>query len=151
MKKTLALFLLLLISLPTFALDNGQVMYAGGTITTLKEGVLGKLDTTSQSVLGFESADGKLVIPYATIDSFEYSKRVAHHLGVLPAIAVGLVKQRQHRHFFRISYHEGNNPPQVVILQVPKQMPATLLAILQARAPQGCKPKAFVKCGVQPS
>ena len=151
MKTFPVLLLLLFVSFHAHAVENGQVMYVGGTVTSLKEESLGKLDTTSQSAITFESSGTKILIPYAVIDSFEYSKPVAHHLGVLPAIAVGLVKQRRHRHYLRIAYHEDDNSKQVVIFEVPKDMPRALLAILQVRAPQGCKPQAYAKCGIQPS
>jgi hypothetical protein len=113
----------------------------------LKQGVFGRLDTTSPSALTFESPGNTLAIPYVAIDSFEYSKKAAHRLGVLPAIAVGLFKQRQHKYFFRISYHEGDNPPQVAILEVARNKPNALLA--QTRAPQGCKPQAYAQCGMR--
>jgi hypothetical protein len=78
-------------------------------------------------------------IPYASIDSYEYSKDVTRHLGVLPAIAVGLVKMRRHSHYFRISYRtENGGPAQIVVLEVPKDMPRTLRAILETRAPGTC-------------
>jgi hypothetical protein len=149
MKRILWLFLLLLTPLTSPAVEGGQVMYVGGTVVTLKEGVSGKLDTSSQTVLNFDYSGGKLVIPFEMIDSYEYSQRVARHLGVLPAIAVGLVKRRQRRHFFSISYHDESKAPQVAIFEVSKEMPHTLLAILQVRAPQGCKPQTNAKCGVR--
>lgn len=102
---------------------------------------MGKLDTTSQTALNFESPGGKLVIPFEEIDSYEYSQQVARHLGVLPAIAVGLVKRRQRRHFFRITYHDDSKTQQVAIFEVSKETPRSLLAVLQGRAPEGCKPQ----------
>ena len=47
MKKIVALFLLSLTPLATPAVDDGQVMYVGGTAVALKEGVSSKLDATS--------------------------------------------------------------------------------------------------------
>ena len=149
MKRSLGWFLLLLMPLATSAVEGGQVMYVGGTVGALTGGVSGRLDASSQSVLNFEYSGGKLAIPFEMIDSYEYSQRVARHLGVLPAIAVGLVKRRQRRHFFRISYHDDSKTSQVVIFEVSKEMPRTLLAILQERAPQGCKPPTSAKCAVQ--
>jgi hypothetical protein len=149
MKKIVALFLLSLTPLATPAVDDGQVMYVGGTVVALKEGVSGKLDTTAPRVLSFDYSGGKLIIPFEMIDSFEYSRQVARHLGLLPAIAVGLVKHRQRRHFFRISYHDESKAPQVAIFEVSKEMPHVLLAILQVRAPQGCKPQMNARCSVQ--
>jgi hypothetical protein len=61
-------------------------------------------------------------------------------LGVLPAIAVRLFKVRQRRHFFSFSYRDSNNVVQVAVFEVPKQMPRTLEAVLQTRAPRSRKP-----------
>jgi len=150
MKSLATLCLVLLFARPLLAVDDGDVSYVGGTVENLKEGSPGKLDITSQTELVFVSSSVKLVIPYASIDSYDHSQQVAHHLGVLPAIAVSLVKKRQRQHFLRIAYHDEIKTPQVAIFEVPKQMPLTLLAILQQRAPQGCKPQPYSKCRAVP-
>jgi hypothetical protein len=146
MKKLAAICLLLVMAVPLGAVEDGQVMYTGGTVPALQAGVLGRLDTTSETALSFEYAGSKLAIPYAKIDSYKYYEQVARHLGVLPAIAVGLMKRRQQRHFFQISYHDESNLSQVAVFEVSKQMPQTLSAVLLARAPQGCKPSNISKC-----
>jgi hypothetical protein len=135
MKKLVIICLLLALAFPMAAVEDGQVMYAGGTAPALRAGVVGHLDTTSETALGFEGPGTKLLIPYADIQSFEYSTEVTRHLGVLPAIGIGLVKMRRHRHYFRISYRGSDNVPQVAVFEVPKQMPRTLQAVLEARAP----------------
>jgi len=142
------LCLLLIFSLPALAVDDGNVMYVGGTAASIKDGTVGKLDLKSQTDLTFESSAGRLAIPFAKIDFYEHSEEVAHHLGVLPAIAVGLLKIRQKKHFLRIAYRDEDNDSQVAVFEVPKKMPRTLLAILQQRAPQGCKPAAYERCRV---
>ena len=142
MKKLMIFCLLLALALPIAAVEDDQVMYAGGTAPVLRVGLVGRLDTTSEQSLTFKSSGTELQIPYADIQSFEYSKEVTRHLGVLPAIGVGLVKMRRHRHYFRISYRGTDNVSQVAVFEVPKHMPRTLRAVLQARAPQGCKPCA---------
>ena len=146
MKGLVGLCLLLVLPMATIAVEDGQVMYAGGTIASLKEGALGRLVTTSPNALTFELAGSQLVIPFAKIDSYEYSQRVARHLGVLPGIAAGLVRHRQRKHFLRIVYKEEDNTEQVAIFEIPKEMPRTLLAILQARAPWGCQASTAAKC-----
>lgn len=147
-KRLTILFLALVLCWPVFGAD-GAVSYVGGTVQKLTEGSVGKLDTSSQTELIFVSPAGRFAIPYASIDSYEHSQEVAHHLGVLPAIAVGLVKKRQKKHFLRVDYHDESKTPQVVVLEVPKKMPRTLLAILQERAPQGCRPQPNARCSVQ--
>lgn len=146
MKKLVAICLLLAISVPAGAVEDGQVRYAGGTVPALQTGVLGRFDTTSETMLSFVYANNNLAIPYASIDSYEYSEQVARHLGVLPAIGVGLVKMRQRRHFLQIDYHDQCNSSQVAVFEVSKYLPQTLLAVLQVRAPQGCKPSSLTKC-----
>jgi hypothetical protein len=140
MKKLITLCLLLTLALPIAAVEDDQVMYAGGTAPALRAGVVGRLDTTSETSLTFEYSGAKLLIPYADIQSFEYSTEVTRHLGFMPAIAVGLVKMRRHRHYFRISYRGADVGSQVAVFEIPKQMPRTLRAVLQAHAPQSCKP-----------
>jgi hypothetical protein len=147
MRKVIGLCLLVVLPLAATAVENGQVMYAGGTVATLKEGMIGNLVTTSPTALTFEASGSQLIIPFANINSYEFSEQVARHLGVLPAIGTGLVRHRQKRHFVRIAYKEENNANQVAIFEVPKQMPRILLAILQVRAPWGCKVNGAAKCG----
>lgn len=141
MRTAVLIFLALLCSISALAVEDGQVRYVGGTAPGLSADSIGQLDTSSATALAFRYPGGDLVIPYAAMQSYQYTQEVAHHLGVAPAIAVGLVRKRQRCHFVRISYHDPDNVAQVIVLEVPKHMPATLLAVLQTRAPQGCKPK----------
>lgn len=150
MKRLATLCLVLLFAWPLLAVDDGDVLYIGGTMENLKEGSLGKLDMTPRTELVFVSSSIRLAIPYASIDSYDLLQQVTHHLGVLPAIAVGLVKKRQRKHFLRIAYHDEFKTPQVAIFEVPKRMPQTLLAILQQRAPQGCKHQPYSRCRAFP-
>lgn len=140
MKGLMTCFLIIAMSMPLAAVENGEVMYAGGTVSGIASGSVGSLDTTSERSLTFAYGSNKLAIPYADIQSFQYSTEVAHHLGVLPAIAVGLLKARERRHYFRISYADANNISQTAVFEVSKQMPHTLQAILQSRVKQSCKP-----------
>ncbi len=140
MKKIVTLCLLLILSLPAVAVEDSQVMYVGGTAPGVDAGTVGRLDTTSETALIFESSGRKLAIPYDLIQSFEYSKEVTRHLGVLPAIAIGMFKMRRHHHFFRLSYRDSNNVAQAAVFEVPKHMPRTLRAVLETRVPQTRKP-----------
>jgi len=137
MRRINVVALILILVASSAAVEDGQVMYMGGTAAGMKAGAIGRLETTDPAVLVFTDGQGQFSIPYAGIDRFEYSRKLAHELGVLPTIAVGVVKQFKHRHFFRIQYHDANGTAQVAVFEVSKEMPQTLLAILQARAPRG--------------
>lgn len=134
MKKLLAICLLL--ALPAAAVEGDQVMYLGGTTPIVQAGAIGQIDTTAQNALVFDSSGKKLLIPYDGIESFEYSTEITHHLGVMPAIAVGIMRARKHRHYFRVTYRTSDNIPQVAVFEVPKHMPRTLEAVLKTRSPQ---------------
>jgi hypothetical protein len=138
MTRFLAFCFVLVCCLPALAVEDGQVMYTGGSVPGVNSGVVGRLDMASDTALIFEYSGSRLAIPYAEIDSFEYSEEVTRHLGVLPAIAVGLIKERQHQHFFRISYRDGDGVSQVAIFEVSKHTPRNLNAVLRERAPKAC-------------
>jgi hypothetical protein len=133
-KGWVLLGLLLLLALPAGAVAGHEVKYVGGTTPGLQSGAIGRLDTTSDTALIFEHAGSKLAIPYSAIQSFDYSTEVTHHLGVLPLILVSLFRMREHRHFFRISYGGPDDVTQVAVFEVPKQMPRSLRAVLEARS-----------------
>ena len=141
MKRLVAFCLILVVCLPALAVEESQVMYVGGTAPAVTAGCVGRFDTTSDTALIFDCAKDKLVIPYAAIQSFDYSKEVTRHLGVLPAIGVGLLKMRRHQHFFRISYLDPQGTAQAAIFEVPKHMPRILQAVLETRAPRLCRPQ----------
>ena len=143
MKSFLILFLVVVATLPAVAISGQNVKYVGGTSQKLNPGVVGKLDVTSETALIFQHAGGKLTIPYSSIESSNYSQELARHMGFLPTFAVCLLKVRQHRHFFRISYHDEHSVEQVAIFEVPKHMPRTLSAVFDTRSRhtfQSCPP-----------
>ena len=145
MKRFLPFCFLLLLSLPAFALDDGHAKYVGGTVPGVDAGVIGRLDTTSETSLIFLQAGNKIEIPYAAIESYQYSTEVSAHLGMSPAIAVRLVKRRRHSHFFRISYRGQDSAVQVVVLEVPN--------ICRARWRRFCRldPRAFAGPAILPA
>ena len=135
MKKLVALLLAVAFAIPALAIDD-NVTYVGGTVPNIKSGTTGHFDTGQAAVLAFEYSGGKFAIPYEGIRSYEYTQEVARHLGVLPAIAVGLVRMRQHRHFITLSFHDESGGLQTTRFEVPKHMPETILSVLETKAPQ---------------
>jgi hypothetical protein len=123
MNKLMIFCLLLALAVPILAVDGRPGDVRGCTVPALPAGAVGRLDTTSEESLTFEYSGTKVLIPYSQIESFEYSTEVTRHLGVMPAIAVGLIKMHQLRYYFRISYRSADNVSQVVVFEVPKHMP----------------------------
>lgn len=145
MKRILLVAIAFLVLIPALvAMSADDVVYVNGTASNVSANTAGKFDLTRPDSLTFEHSGKTFAIPYSSIESFDYSRPVTRHLGVLPAIAVGLLKQRQHRHIIRIAYKD-NSSSQVAIFEVSKQMPATLLAVLTSRVPKACN--RAMNCG----
>jgi len=138
-------FLLLVTASPLFAAGGVHAVYAGGSVASLNPGTSGALDFTSTIVLRFTAGGSTFDIPYRGIQSFEQSNEPAFHLGVAPAIAVGLVAPRRRSHFLRIDFNDSNGVAQVAVFRVSKSMHLYLIPLLEARAPHAqCVP--FINC-----
>jgi len=140
MRKAISLFVLLALASPAHAnarpiVEGSQVLYVGGTVSSLKEGTMGRLDTTQEDAIVFQSSEPKVAIPYGDIQKFEYQEKLARRMGVVATIAVVLVKHRQRRHFIEIDYRGKDGTPQVAIFEVSKDNAQTVDAVLRARVP----------------
>ncbi|MGH9816281.1 MAG: hypothetical protein ACRD5F_04520 [Candidatus Acidiferrales bacterium] len=136
MKRSVALLLVILLAIPAGAaiVEDQRVMYAGGSIAHMKPGAMGRLDVTDEKELIFDSAGGKLAIPYHDIRSFTYSRKLARRTGVLATAVVVLIKRRQRRHFIEVSFTGQEGTPQVAIFEVPKDAAQSVVAVLRTRA-----------------
>ena len=146
MKKLVGLFLILTLSVSAFAIEiveGNDVLYLGGTVQSVAGGALGHFDTTSVTELTFDASGKRIVIPYDKIQSFQYSRKLARHYGALLTVAIVMFKFRQRRHFVTINYLDNANTPQVAIFEISKEAPLTLMPVLAARAPKGCKSDSF--------
>jgi hypothetical protein len=150
MRKLVAVVLAVAVvslSEPTFAMDGEEVSYVNGTVQAMKAGAAGALDASSATALEFKSSAGQFSIPYASITSYQYREETKFHLGVLPAIAVALVKKRAKVHFVTITWQGERSVPEVVTLEASKLDSEGLLAVLHARATGACKTQPKQVCG----
>lgn len=141
MKKLMAVVLVAVLAAPALpaAVEGKQVLYVGGTAPVLEAGAIGTLDTSRADALVFESSGKRVEIPYQQVRSFEYKEKRARRLGILLTVGVAMVKRLQRRHFVEIAYRGIDETPQVVVLEVSKEMAMPVVAILEARAPRPCQ------------
>jgi hypothetical protein len=125
------------LSLYCAAVDSDQVRYVGGTIDGAKAGAIGHLAFSSEA-LTFAAPATLVAVPFRSMESFDYSQEVKHHLGVLPAVVVGMVRKRKRGHYFRISFRDDRNSTQVVIFEVSKGEVRNVQTVLAAKAHQAC-------------
>lgn len=138
MRRTAGIVLVLLLATYAFAVAGSEVAYIGGSLSLLKPGDIGAFDLSSATELVFSDDGKKVSIAYNKLKKIEYRKDVAVHLGVAPAVAVGLIKRRERRHFVTLTYTDEAGIQQAAVFEVAKDRPRTLLPILAARAPQAC-------------
>jgi CDP-diacylglycerol--glycerol-3-phosphate 3-phosphatidyltransferase len=89
------LVLALMSTIPAHPLEPNEAVYIGGSAAVTPDTV-GTLDTTSPAALIFrfkkpDGTPGEISTTYASITNVQPSNEVTHHLGVAPAIAVGLL------------------------------------------------------------
>jgi phosphatidylglycerophosphate synthase len=139
-----ALLLSVVLVSPAFAVEAGQVAFTGGSLS-VAQGTVGSFDLVSPDAVIFKyggagstqsTKANQVEIVYKNISGVSYATELAHHLGVLPAIAVGLARKRERRHLFTIKYTDASDTVQAVIFEVSKKDAPALLEVLRARAPQ---------------
>jgi len=131
----LVVLLTLSLTVPALAaaIEGSDVMYIGGSVAGVKEGTLGRLDVTANNALLFNHGDSRVEIPYASIQRFQYTQKLARRLGVAATVAVVLVKHRQRRHVVELYFQDGTGVNQVAMFELSKERAAPVVAVLNAR------------------
>ena len=129
---TVVATMLVLIATAAHAASIPSVTFIGGSTPGITTGTAGALDTGADQIT-FQWTGGSLTIPYTQIQNFSYREKKAVNLGVLPLIAVALIRPQIYRHIVSISYLDSSGQKQVAIFEVPKQARETLPVVLQER------------------
>ena len=135
MKETLWV-LVGLMGISSFALGSvsgNEVEYVGGTIPAIPDGATGSFDTTQELTLVFRSAKGNFEIPYKSIAWAEYGQHLARRLGVIPGIAVPLLRKRQKKHFLTIAFANAEGKSEAAVFEIPKGMVKAFTTIIEVR------------------
>lgn len=138
MRQAIWVLMLTIFAATADAATGDDVTYVGGSSTSVHAGDTGRFDYTAGKDLIFQVKADKLAISYDNIRKVEYRSDVMFHLGVLPAIAVGLVKKRERSHFLTLTYMDTTGASQAAVFEVAKSVPETFIAVVAARSPQAC-------------
>jgi len=136
-RRIIAILLLCAIgagTLPAEKVDRGEAMYVGGTIAGLPEGTMGRLETTSDKVLAFQSSKGNFEIHYENVTSLEYGQKAGRRLAVALTITIWALLSKKRKHFLTIGYTDGNDKPQGVVIEIPKGTVKSTITILEVRS-----------------
>lgn len=148
---TLAVLVLALPGISAHAVSIPSVTFIGGSAPGITTDTAASLDTGTDQVT-FQWSGGSLAIPYTQIQNFSYREKKAVSLGVLPMIAVALIRPQVYRHIVSITYLDTSGQKQVAIFEVPKEAKDTLPVVLQERTGV-CSDQYQLPCrtGVAPS
>jgi len=142
MKKATALILVVILSFHAFSLAavrGKEVMYVGGTMSSVPEATEGRLDTSDPKIIFFNSEKGSFQIPYEGVTSLEYGQKAGRRLGVAVVITVWALFSKKRKHFLTIGYKDANDQPQGVVLELPKGTPKSIITAIEARSGVKCE------------
>jgi hypothetical protein len=150
MKRAIAGLLMagMLSGVPAVALAGPAAEYVNGTAQGVKEGSAGRLNASLAKALEFQAGASGFSIPWDGVQIYKYREENRFRLGVLPAIAVGMLKARSKRHLVTIGWKDSDGVAQLVTLETSRDDARGLIAILRARSTQACKGRAGQQCSV---
>jgi hypothetical protein len=117
------------------ALDGKKAQYMGGTISTVKEGAEGTLDTANDTVLRFTANKNPTIeIPYASISELEYGQKAGRRVGVAIMISPLALFSKKRKHFLTVSYKDVAGKDQAAVFELGKDIVRTTLKIVETRS-----------------
>lgn len=110
--------------------------YVGGTLEQVKAGNGVRLLLTDASVMGIDSKEAFLKIPYSQINQMEYGQKISRN--IVPAIVISplFLLNKTRKHFLTLGYLDQRGNQQALVLRVGKENIRALLASLEARTGQ---------------
>ena len=130
-----------------YATDGMDMTYVSGTVEGMQRGVKGDVETEDAANLVINANGRRVAIPYGKLRSFHCRQEVRYHLGVLPAIAVGLLKARSRVYTVILEWDVDGQEPEVATLELSHRDQESLKDVLRARAHQACGNWRLASCG----
>jgi CDP-diacylglycerol--glycerol-3-phosphate 3-phosphatidyltransferase len=127
-----AALILALVTVSAHAASIPSVTFIGGSTPGIAASTTGALETGADQI-AFQWQGGSFSIPYAQIQNFSYREKKTVNLGLLPLIAVVLIRPQPQRHIVSITFLDTSGQKQVAIFEVPKQAGDILPVVLQER------------------
>jgi hypothetical protein len=126
-------FIMLAEVLAFAGLGSGNALYVGGTISSMKENSEGKIITSGETNLVFDSKNGKISIPYEQVNSLEYGQKAGRRLGLAIAVSPLFLFSKKRRHFLTIGFKDVNDKQQAAVLELGKSIITPTITTLEAR------------------
>jgi len=113
--------------------EGGRAEYVGGTVNLLRKGASGKILTTDERAMIFESGKNRIEVPYDRINSLEYGQQVSRRYALGVVVSPLLLMSKKRKHFLTVGYRDENERQQALVFRVDKDDIRAVLAALEAR------------------
>jgi len=136
MRRTTALVLLVLFVFQAqlhAGIGSKNAQYVGGTITTVPEKTEGKPSTATADAFVFESKKGKIVIPYAQVNSLEYGQKAGRRVGLAVAVSPLFLFSKKRKHYLTIGFTDDEQKQQAAVFELGKGVIRPTIAHLEAK------------------
>lgn len=138
MKRTVAAVVALTLLTHTvaiFAVDAKKAEYVGGTVAGLKEKVEGRLDTSDETHLMFNTEESPTVrIPYKSIVELEYGQKAGRRVAMAILLSPLALFSKKRKHYLSIAYKDAKGQEQAAIFELGKDIVRTSLMVIQTRS-----------------
>ena len=113
---------------------GGKVKYVGGTLGQLAESPKGRIHTTNEEYLVFESSGNDYVtVFWQRINLLEYGQKVGRRVIMAIIISPLLLLSQSREHYVTIGFTDEHSGQQVMVFRVDKNDIRSLLASLEVR------------------
>ncbi len=114
-------------------IDKDAAMYVGGTVTSIPENTVGKLDFNSEEKMAFVWPKGNWELPYKQITSLEYGQKAGRRVGVALTVTIWALFSKKRRHFLTLGFKDAEGKQQAALIEIGKARVKSSLASLEAR------------------
>ncbi len=112
---------------------GGKVEYVGGTVGELSEGPKGRLITTNDDYLVFQSKKVLYTVRWAGINLLEYGQKASRRYALAAAVSPLLLMSKSRKHYLTLGYTDEAGHQQALVFRVDKRAIRMLLVCLEAR------------------
>lgn len=136
MKSVNVVALVLALTSPTLpaAVRGDQVMYVGGTFSSVPEKTEGNIDTSKTDVMLFNSKKRTISVPFSGITSIEYGQKAGRRIGVAVAVSPLALLSKKRKHYVSLSFKDASGVNQGVVFEVAKGVVGPFVRTLEQRS-----------------
>lgn len=116
------------------AVRGDDIMYVGGTLSTVPEKTEGKIDLSRSDQAVFTSKKHSILLPYSGIASIEYGQKAGRRLGVAIAVSPVALLSKKRRHYVSISFTDASGTRQGAVFEIAKGLVASMIRTLEQRS-----------------